>query len=88
MHYLAALISLAATLLFSERTGFLHGGGNESRWSMVTRVGLLLVLCTVALGFLDLAVHDGAFLVRHWLVGTAVSLTLAGHVGLLFQRRS
>lgn len=82
MHVTAAVISFAAVLVYAERSGWLAVQGGQTRWATTTRLGVGLVLTTVAVGFVDLAISQAPFLWRHWLVMAAMSLTVAGHLGL------
>lgn len=83
MHGFAAGVALMALLLYADRSGWLYVHGSQSRWALVTRVGLAGVLAAIAVGFMDLATTDGTpFEWRHWLILAALALSIAGHLGL------
>lgn len=82
MHYLAATVSLAAALLYADRSGWLFVHGTQTPWALLTRVGVGLGLVTVGVAFFDLATQGAPFEWRHWPVLIAMSLTVFGHLGL------
>lgn len=82
MHVLAAVVALAALVLYADRSGWLFVHGSQSRSASVTRLGIGGVLASIVVGFTDLAFVDAPFEWRHWLILSALILAVAGHLGM------
>lgn len=84
MHVIAALVCLTSVLLYADRSAYLVVSTHQPWSAHLTRLGIGLWMVANCTGFVDLAVADAPFVWRHWLVLTAMSLTVAGHLGLRF----
>lgn len=84
MHAFGAVVAFVAFVFYADRSGWLFVHGTQSRWAVVTRLGVGSVFVFLAFAFIDLAIADAPFEVRHWLVLLALIVTVSGHIGLRF----